>query len=331
MKVLITGGCGYIGAHVALLLLQQGWAVELLDNLSQGHAQVLPALKKITGQEALLHQGDVRDEALLNRILASGFDAVLHLAALKAVGESVRLPLDYYDHNVNGTLTLLRAMQRQGVKRLIFASSAAVYGQRATMPLREGDAGGETLSPYGSSKAVVERLLREYCASQPDFTAVALRYFNPIGAHESALLGEAVRGVPNNILPYLMDAVSGKRPPLQVFGQDYPTADGTCERDYVHVMDLAAAHLLALTQSRAGFSVYNLGSGHATSVWQLLQAFEGATGKAVPHVLAPRREGDVAVCYAAVDAIRQDWGWQARYSLNEALRSAWRWHQHAAY
>ena len=324
---LVTGGAGYIGAHTTLALLQAGHAVVVLDNLSNSSAESLRRVERIAGRAPVFVQGDVRDRALVEQLLRQhGVGAVLHFAGLKAVGESVSLPMAYYDHNVAGSLALCQAMAAAGVWRLVFSSSATVYGDPATVPIHEDMPTGPT-NPYGRTKWLVEHLLRDVAASDARWAIAALRYFNPVGAHESGLIGEDPRGTPNNLLPYVAQVAVGRRAELAVFGDDYPTPDGTGVRDYIHVVDLADGHLKALQAlaARHGLHTWNLGTGRGYSVLEIVRAFEAASGRPVPYRVAPRRPGDIATCYADPAKAERELGWKARRGLDEMMRDAWRW------
>ena len=326
-SILVTGGAGYIGTHTALALLQAGYTVVVLDNLSNSSPQALDRVAQIAGRAARLVQGDVRDSALLQRLFAEhDFSAVLHFAGLKAVGESVREPLRYYDNNVGGTMVLLAAMQKAGVNTLIFSSSATVYGDPDVVPIPE-TASLHPESPYGHSKMMVEQMLMDCCKANPDFAAGLLRYFNPVGAHESGDIGEAPQGVPNNLMPYVAQVAVGIRPELKVFGGDYPTADGTGERDYVHVMDLAEGHVLALQAllAQPELMVLNLGTGQGVSVLQMIHAFEQASGKPIAYSITDRRPGDVPAYWASPAQAEKRLNWRAKRDLLAMCRDAWRW------
>lgn len=328
MTILVTGGAGYIGSHTLVELLNAGEQVVVLDNLSNASAKSLRRVARITGREPLFVQGDVRDGALLDRLFAEhGITAVVHFAGLKAVGQSVRQPLEYYDNNVNGSLVLVRAMRRAGVFRLVFSSSATVYGEPAHMPITEEVAVGGTTNPYGTSKLMVEQMLQDVAGSDNRWSIALLRYFNPVGAHESGLIGEDPNGIPNNLLPYIAQVAIGRLERLSVFGSDYATVDGTGVRDYIHVVDLALGHLKALQRLAAhpGVSVYNLGTGRGYSVLQMVRAFEQASGRPVPYVLVPRRPGDIAECWADPSKARQELGWVAERNLARMMADAWRW------
>jgi len=326
--VLVTGGAGYIGSHTTLALLQAGHDVVVLDNLSNSSPESLNRVGKICGRLPTFVQGDIRDRELLDRLFyENNFDAVLHFAGLKAVGESVEQPLKYYENNVAGSVTLCQAMAQAGVFTFVFSSSATVYGEPDTMPIREDFPTGIPTNPYGRSKLMVEEALKDLAKSDPRWRVALLRYFNPVGAHESGLIGEDPKGIPNNLLPYISQVVIGKRESLAVFGDDYPTVDGTGVRDYIHVVDLARGHLLAVEalDKRGGINVWNLGTGKGYSVLQMVTAFEKASGRKVPYSIAPRRAGDIAECWADPTKARDELGWQAHYGLEQMMADSWRW------
>lgn len=329
-EILVTGGAGYIGSHTTLSLLQAGFDVLVLDNLSNSSAESLSRVAKIAERSAIFVQGDIRDGALLERLFTEhSVGAVLHFAGLKAVGESVSLPLRYYDNNVHGSQALLQAMSNAGVFNIVFSSSATVYGEPAQMPISEDCPVGQPTNPYGRSKLIVEDILRDLAVSDPRWRIAILRYFNPVGAHESGLIGEDPNGIPNNLLPYIAQVAAGNLPELAVFGNDYPTHDGTGVRDYIHVVDLAEGHLQALNalETRTGAHVWNLGTGQGYSVIDMVRAFEAASGKPVPYGIAPRRPGDIATCYADPTKAARELGWKAKRGLPEMMRDAWRWQQ----
>lgn len=331
MKVLVTGGAGYIGSHTTLALLQAGVEVLVLDNLCNASAESLRRVAQLAGRAPVFVEGDIRDRALLDKLLEQHtVQAVLHFAGLKAVGESVSQPLRYYDNNVGGTVTLCQAMATAGVFTLVFSSSATVYGDPVTVPITEDQLAGATTNPYGRSKYMVEQVLRDLAASDPGWRVALLRYFNPVGAHESGQIGEDPHGIPNNLLPYITQVAVGKLPELAVFGNDYPTVDGTGVRDYIHVVDLAEGHLAALAalnapHTRPGTYTWNLGTGHGYSVLQMVQAFEAASSRPVPYRLALRRPGDIATCYADPTKAATELSWTAKRDLNTMMRDAWRW------
>ena len=325
--ILITGGTGFIGSHTAVALLAAGRDVVLYDNLTNSRREVVDRIAQIAGRVPRFVEGDVRDREHLARVLReTGSDGVIHFAALKAVGESVREALAYYDVNVGGTLALCQAMAAVGVYSLVFSSSATVYGDPASLPIRE-DFPRSTTNPYGASKLILEDMLADVAAADPRWRIARLRYFNPIGAHESGLIGEAPNGIPNNLLPYIAQVACGQREKLSVFGGDYPTPDGTGVRDYIHVVDLAEGHLAALDYLAAnpGLLTVNLGTGRGYSVLEIVRAFERASGHAVPYEIVARRAGDIAACYADPTLARERLGWSARRNLDAMCRDAWRW------
>ena len=325
--ILITGGTGFIGSHTAVALLAAGRDVVLYDNLANSRREVVDRIAQIAGRAPRFVEGDVRDREHLARVLReTGSDGVIHFAALKAVGESVREALAYYDVNVGGTLALCQAMAAVGVYSLVFSSSATVYGDPASLPIRE-DFPRSTTNPYGASKLILEDMLADVAAADPRWRIARLRYFNPIGAHESGLIGEAPNGIPNNLLPYIAQVACGQREKLSVFGGDYPTPDGTGVRDYIHVVDLAEGHLAALDYLAVnpGLLTVNLGTGRGYSVLEIVRAFERASGHAVPYEIVARRAGDIAACYADPTLARERLGWSARRDLDAMCRDAWRW------
>ena len=326
--VLVTGGAGYIGSHTVLALLQAGWHVVVLDNLSNSSAASLSRVAQLAGRAPVWVQGDVRDAAVLNKLFAEhSVAAVLHFAGLKAVGESVAQPLRYYSNNVNGSQVLLQACAQAGVFNIVFSSSATVYGEPAQMPISEGCPVGRPTNPYGRSKLMVEDMLQDLAAADARWRIAILRYFNPVGAHESGLIGEDPNGIPNNLLPYIAQVAVGKLPELAVFGNDYPTPDGTGVRDYIHVDDLAEGHVAALRYLLGGGDTLtvNLGTGQGYSVLDVVNAYATASEREVPVVFAPRRPGDVAACYADPSRARQALGWQARHGLARMCADSWRW------
>lgn len=327
MHILVTGGLGYIGSHTCVELLQAGHEVTILDNLSNSRADVAERIAIISGRPAILMQGDIRDRAAVRRALtATPIDAVIHFAGLKAVGESVAQPLRYYEWNVSGSIVLFQEMAEAGVRTLVFSSSATVYGAPASVPVRE-DFPLSATNPYGRSKLMLEEILGDLARAEPQWRIARLRYFNPVGAHESALIGEAPNGVPNNLMPYVAQVAAGLRERLSVFGNDYLTHDGTGVRDYIHVMDLAEGHLAALTTllAQEGCMTVNLGTGQGYSVLDLVHTFERSSGRTIPYVFSPRRAGDVASCYADPSLAQELLGWRARRGLDEMCRDAWRW------
>lgn len=327
MNVLVTGGAGYIGSHTVLALLEAGYSVVVLDNLCNASRESLNRVEALTGRTLTFIEGDIRDRALLDRLLIEhAVSAVIHFAGLKAVGESVEKPLAYYENNVAGTITLCQAMQAAKVTRLVFSSSATVYGAKAPVPYREDTPRGQPSSPYGASKAIVEKLLEDHCQSEPAWSVVLLRYFNPIGAHKSGQIGEDPQGIPNNLMPFINQVATGRRETLSVFGNDYSTRDGTCERDYLHVMDLAEGHIKALENlPRSGISCYNLGTGYAVSVLSMINRFVAVNSVPVPYSFEPRRSGDLPAFWADSSKAQRELNWRARRGLDDMLRDSWRW------
>ena len=328
MTVLLTGGAGYIGSHTAVELLNAGHDVVIADNYANSSPIVAQRITQITGKPVKCYEADAADPAALERIFQeNAIDSVIHFAGLKAVGESVRLPLDYYRNNLDSTLALLAAMEAHGVRHLIFSSSATVYGRHAALPYREDAETGPCTNPYGWTKLFIEQILRDYVTAHPDFSAVLLRYFNPVGAHESGLMGEDPRDIPNNLMPYIARVAVGTLPYLNVFGNDYPTPDGTGVRDYIHVTDLATGHMAALdyAASHTGVEVFNLGTGTGYSVLDMVHAFSRACGRDIPYRIAPRRSGDIAACYADVTKAKEILGWRAKLDIDDMCRSAWNW------
>lgn len=327
MNVLLTGGAGYIGTHTAVELLQAGHGVVVVDSLVNSHEEALRRVERITGRTLAFHRVDCTDaDAVRDVFERHEIDAVIHLAGFKAVGESVEQPLRYYRNNLDALLTLCEVMDEAGVRDLVLSSSATVYGDPRCVPIPE-DAELSTTNPYGNTKLFAERILDDLAAADPRWRIVSLRYFNPIGAHPSGLIGEDPQGVPNNLFPYIAQVAAGRRERLNVYGDDYDTPDGTGVRDYLHVVDLAAGHLAAvdhLTDS-PGHRVYNLGTGQGTSVMESLRAFERATGSPVPYTVTGRRPGDIAVCYADPSAASRDLGWKAELTVDDACRDTWRW------
>ncbi|HSI22699.1 MAG TPA: UDP-glucose 4-epimerase GalE [Methylophilaceae bacterium] len=325
--ILVTGGTGYIGSHTVVELLSAGHEVVILDNLSNSRREVLGCIEKITGKYPAFVEGDMRDAALLDDLFTRHhFSAVIHFAGLKAVGESVSKPLEYYENNVYGSMVLFRAMAKHGVKHLVFSSSATVYGDPASLPVKE-DALLQAINPYGRTKLMIEEMLADIVLANPDWHIATLRYFNPIGAHKSGLIGEAPNGIPNNLLPYVAQVATGTLEYLSVFGSDYSTPDCTGVRDFIHVVDLARGHLKALDflKSHSGLHVYNLGTGQGYSVLEIVRAFEKASGKAVPYNFVERRPGDIASCYANADKAFTELRWKAELGLDEMCTDAWRW------
>lgn len=327
MNVLVTGGMGYIGSHTCLQMIAAGMTPVIVDNLYNSKRSVLERIEKVSGQTPTFIEGDIRDKALMKQVLVEhNIDAVIHFAGLKAVGESVEKPLEYYDNNVNGTLVLVDAMREAGVKTLVFSSSATVYGDPASVPITE-DFPTSATNPYGRSKLMVEECLTDFQNANPDWSITLLRYFNPVGSHPSGELGEDPQGIPNNLMPFVSQVAVGRREFLSVFGDDYPTKDGTGVRDYIHVMDLSDGHVAALEKvgQTSGLHVYNLGTGNGYSVLEMVHAFEKASGKPVPYQIAPRRAGDIAECWADPSKAQRELGWSATRTLDEMTQDTWRW------
>ena len=328
MKVLVTGGMGYIGSHTCVEILNLGMEVVIVDNLCNSNPEVLNRVETITGKRPEFVQLDVCDEAALSKVFESHkIDCVIHFAGLKAVGESVAIPETYYSNNLNSTLTLARVMSKYGVKRLIFSSSATVYSAGNEMPLQETSRTGNCTNPYGWTKYICEQMLTDIAKADPEWSVVLLRYFNPIGAHASGLIGEDPKGTPNNLMPYISQTAVGRREHLNVFGNDYDTHDGTGVRDYIHVVDLAKGHVAAISWacSHAGTEVFNLGTGTGYSVLDMVKAFEKVNNVPVPYVIAPRRPGDLATCYANPAKSRDQLGWTAEKNLEDMCRDTWNW------
>lgn len=325
--VLVTGGAGYIGSHTVLVLLQSGYQVVVVDNLVNSCEEPLQRIHSMTGKPVVFYQADIRDTAALDNIFAEHcIDCVIHFAGLKAVGESSQKPLEYYENNLAGTLSLMRSMNDAGVKRLIFSSSATVYGETAPIPYKEEYGRGKTSNPYGTSKAVVEQMLDDQCKADQRWSVVALRYFNPVGAHESGQLGEDPLGIPNNLMPFIAQVAVGRRSQLSVFGGDYPTHDGTCRRDYLHVMDLAEGHVKAVDAlDRGGFEPYNLGTGKPLSVLEMISAFEQAADVKIAYEIVGRRAGDLPEFWADANKAAEVLGWQASRDINQMMADTWRW------
>lgn len=331
MNILVTGGTGYIGSHIATVLIGMGHRVVLYDNLSNSTSAVVEQINVIADQQCVFIRADTRDTKLLRGAIRShGIDGVIHCAGLKAVGESVEKPIEYYANNVQGTICLLEAMQAEAVKTLVFSSSATVYGNPHYLPIDEDHPTSAT-NPYGRSKLQTEEILRDLAHSDPEWRIACLRYFNPVGAHETARIGEKPSGRPNNLMPFVAQVAIGKRAILNIFGDDYETPDGTGLRDYIHVMDLAEGHAMALRflQSNAGWHTVNLGTGQAYSVLEMVKSFEAASGRNVPFLVSPRRPGDVAICYANTDKAHRLLGWRAKRSLQEMCMSTWLFQQNS--
>lgn len=328
MATLVTGGAGYIGSHMVLRLLETGHEVVVLDSLCNGSREALERVAELVGREPLFIEGDIRDRRLLDRLFSDyPIDEVLHFAGLKAVGESVVRPLDYFENNVAGTITLCQAMAEANIYRLVFSSSATVYGAAVKMPLHELVPTGQPTNPYGLSKLMVEEVLQRLAAADRRWSIALLRYFNPVGAHPSGLIGEDPMGLPNNLLPYIAQVAVGRLPALEVFGNDYSTRDGTGVRDYIHVLDLVEGHLAAkrVLHAREGIGIWNLGTGQGYSVLEIIQAFEAASGHAVPYRVVARRQGDIAECWADASLAARELGWKAERGLAQMMADTWRW------
>ncbi|MCU8002239.1 MULTISPECIES: UDP-glucose 4-epimerase GalE [unclassified Shewanella] len=327
MTILVTGGAGYIGTHTVVELLNAGNDLIVLDNLSNSSIEALNRVERITGKSVTFYQGDILNKALLQKVFNDhAINSVIHFAGLKAVGESVAKPLKYYENNVTGTLILCQVMAEFKVKNLVFSSSATVYGDPASLPITEDFPTGAT-NPYGQSKLMVEHILADVHNADPSWNIARLRYFNPVGAHASGLIGEDPNDIPNNLMPFIAQVAVGKRTALSVFGNDYPTHDGTGVRDYIHVVDLANGHLKALAKlaTKPGLVTYNLGTGQGYSVLDMVKAFEKACGNTIAYQIAPRRPGDIAACYADPTHAREDLGWQATHTLEDMANSSWHW------
>ncbi|RKY49643.1 MAG: UDP-glucose 4-epimerase GalE [Candidatus Neomarinimicrobiota bacterium] len=327
MQVLVTGGAGYIGSHTCVELLDKNYDVIVVDNLSNSKQESLARVEKITGKKLVFYPVDLRDNVSLSRVFQKhAIGSVIHFAGLKAVGESVEKPLLYYENNINGTLTLCRVMIEHGVKSIVFSSSATVYGDPASVPIRE-DFPLHATNPYGRTKLMIEEILRDLQISDPAWRIALLRYFNPVGAHPSGLIGEDPKGIPNNLMPYIAQVAVGKLKELRVFGNDYPTPDGTGVRDYIHVVDLAKGHLQALKKLRQdpGVFTYNLGTGRGYSVLEMIKAFEKASGKSIPYRITKRRPGDIVRCYADPSLALKELGWKAEKTLEDMTADTWRW------
>ncbi len=329
MSILVSGGAGYIGSHACVELIEAGYDILVVDNLSNSCEEALVRVEQITGKKVPFINVELCDEAATEAVFAEHpeIDAVMHFAGLKAVGESVSKPLEYYTNNLVSTLNLLNVMHRHGVNKFVFSSSATVYGDPASVPIREDFPTGGTTNPYGTTKLFIERILIDYCKAAPELNVALLRYFNPIGAHASGLIGEDPNGIPNNLVPYIAQVAVGKLEKLHVFGDDYPTADGTGVRDYIHVVDLAKGHVCALKKLETGCGLFicNLGTGKGYSVLEVLRAYEKACGKTLPYVIDPRRPGDIAECYAEPGKAFEEMGWKAELGIEEMCASSWKW------
>ena len=329
MSILVSGGAGYIGSHTCVELLQAGYEIVVADNLDNSSEESLRRVEQITGKPVPFVKAELCNPHEVEALFTNypGIDAVIHFAGLKSVGESVTKPLEYYSNNLGSTLTLLEAMRRHGVKNFVFSSSATVYGDPATVPIREDFPTGGTTNPYGTTKLFQEKMLMDICAADPTLNVALLRYFNPIGAHESGLIGEDPNGIPNNLVPYIAQVAVGKLKELHVYGNDYPTVDGTGVRDYIHVVDLAKGHLAALRKLETGCGLFvcNLGTGKGYSVLEVLRAYEKACGKTIPYVICGRRAGDIASCYADPGKARSELGWEAKYGIEDMCATSWKW------
>ena len=328
MAILITGGAGFIGSHTCVEMLNAGREIVVIDNFANASPKVYDRVRQITGKDFPTVTCDIRDEAKLDAVFAAyQIEAVVHFAGLKAVGESCRMPVEYYDNNVGGTVTLLKSMKKANVKTIVFSSSATVYGSENPVPFKEDMKTGGTTNPYGTTKYFIEIILQDLCKADPEWSVCLLRYFNPIGAHASGLIGEAPNGIPNNLMPYIAQVAVGKRERLSVFGNDYNTPDGTGVRDYIHVVDLAKGHLFACDRAMQvkGCEIYNLGTGNGVSVLELIHAFEEANGVKIPYVIAPRRPGDIDSSFADVSKANTVLGWKAALTAVDACRDTWNW------
>ncbi|MBR2330355.1 MAG: UDP-glucose 4-epimerase GalE [Clostridia bacterium] len=324
--ILVTGGCGYIGSHTVLELLNKNYDVVVVDNFSNSSPESLRRVQKITGKQVTFYEADIRDSEAMSKIFAAHkVDAVIHFAAFKAVGESCRLPLKYYENNISGTVALLQVMEKHNVKKIIFSSSATVYGDPERLPLDE-NCRLSTTNPYGSTKLMMENIMQDVYKADNEWNIILLRYFNPVGAHESGLIGEDPKGIPNNLMPFVAQVASGKLQCINVFGNDYDTPDGTGVRDYIHVVDLALGHVAAIEECKdTGVHIYNLGTGHGYSVMEMIKAFEKACGKTLPYKICERRPGDIAACYACPDKAKAELKWEAKFGIEEMCASQWKW------
>ncbi len=326
--ILVTGGAGFIGSHTCVELLESGYDVVVIDNLSNACEESLKRVEKITGKTLKFYKGDIADKELMDKILTENeIYAVIHFAGLKAVGESVQKPLEYYTNNISGTLAMCDVMRKHGVKNIIFSSSATVYGDPAEIPITEKCPKGQCTNPYGWTKSMLEQILMDIYKADNEWNVILLRYFNPIGAHKSGTMGENPNGIPNNLMPYITQVAVGKLKELGVFGDDYDTPDGTGVRDYIHVVDLAVGHVKALKkiEENAGLCIYNLGTGYGYSVLDIVKNFEAATGVKIPYTIKPRRPGDIATCYCDPSKAKRELGWEAQYGIKEMCADSWRW------
>ena len=329
MSILVTGGTGYIGSHTVVELQNAGYETVIIDNLSNSNPEVLNRIEAITGKRPKFYEADIRDKAALKKIFAENPDieSCIHFAGLKAVGESVSKPMEYYNNNIYGTLCLVESMRDAGVKNIVFSSSATVYGDPAFVPITEECPKGQCTNPYGWTKSMLEQILSDITVADKEWNVILLRYFNPIGAHKSGTMGENPSGIPNNLMPYITQVAVGKRDHLNVFGNDYDTHDGTGVRDYIHVVDLALGHVKALNKIKenCGLKIYNLGTGHGYSVLDIVKAFEQASGVKVPYEITARRPGDIATCYADASLAKKELGWEAQFGIKEMCEDSWRW------
>ncbi len=327
-SILVTGGAGFIGSHTCVELIESGYEVVVVDNLSNSSEESLKRVEKITGKPVKFYQADIADEAAMNQILEENdIFAVIHFAGLKAVGESVQKPLEYYTNNIAGTLSMCKVLRAHHVKNIIFSSSATVYGDPAEIPITEKCPKGQCTNPYGWTKSMLEQILTDIQFADPEWNVILLRYFNPIGAHKSGLIGEEPNGIPNNLMPYITKVAVGKLPQVNVFGNDYPTPDGTGVRDYIHVVDLAQGHVKALEKIKEnpGLKIYNLGTGKGYSVLEIIENFKEASGVDIPYVITERRAGDIAECYADASLAKEELGWTARFGIREMCADSWNW------
>ncbi len=333
MNVLVTGGAGYIGSHTVVELIEAGYEPIIVDDLSNAKEDVIDRIETITGKRPIFYKVDCKDKEAMRKVfLDYKIDSVIHFAAYKAVGESVKIPLEYYRNNIDSTLTLMEVMEEFGCKKFVFSSSATVYGPNNPYPYKEEMKAIESSSPYGWTKVMIERILTDYVTAHPDYCAILLRYFNPIGSHESGLLGDDPNGIPNNLMPYISRVAAGQLEKLTIYGDDYPTPDGTCQRDYLHVVDLAIGHLKALeyAENKEGVEAINLGTGNGVSVMELVHAFDKANDMELPYVIGPRREGDLPAFWADAEKAKTLLGWEATHSVEDMCRSAWKFAEKAS-
>lgn len=333
MNVLVTGGAGYIGSHTVVELINAGYEPIVVDDLSNAKEDVIDRIEIITGKRPVFYKVDCKDKEAMRKVFSDNkIDSVIHFAAYKAVGESVRIPLEYYRNNIDSTLTLMEVMEEFGCKKFVFSSSATVYGPNNPYPYKEDMKAIESSSPYGWTKVMIERILTDYVTAHPDYCAILLRYFNPIGSHESGLLGDDPNGIPNNLMPYISRVAAGQLEKLTIYGDDYPTPDGTCQRDYLHVVDLAIGHLKALeyAENKEGVEAINLGTGNGVSVMELVHAFDKANDMELPYVIGPRRDGDLPAFWADAEKAKTLLGWEATHSVEDMCRSAWKFAKKAS-